>query len=68
MSDAIDQLRASALRGDIYDAREIAAAIRESWDLYRDGGRRERRAATLLLVLADEVERLRPELKPDLNE
>jgi hypothetical protein len=49
----------------IESARIIAAGIREDWDSYQNVDARERKAATLLLHLADEVERLRPELKPE---
>ena len=51
------------LRKSVFEAREIAASIRLNWDASKSETERDRKAATLLLTLADEIERLRPELR-----
>lgn len=47
---------------DIEEARRLAEDVRSNWDRYQNETERERRMATLLLALADELVRLRPEL------
>lgn len=56
---------ADELRRDITEARDIAQQFRLFWQIGGEVDKRQRRAATLLLVLADEIERLRPEVKPE---
>jgi hypothetical protein len=55
----------SELQRSIAGARVIAADIRRNWDRYKNESERERSAATLLLTLADELERLEPALRPE---
>jgi len=53
------------IRKDIENAREIAASIRLRYSRGYAQDPDTRKAATLLLTLADELERARPELRPD---
>jgi len=50
------------LAGIVIDARDVAASIRQDWDRYQNVCERERKAATILLSLADELVKALPPL------
>lgn len=54
---------ADDLKRKLAEARDLAQQFRMFLQIGGEVDRRQRRAATLLLVMADEIERLRPELK-----
>jgi len=56
------------LRPIIAEARETAASIRLRYDRGQPTDTPTRKAATLLLTLADELEAVRPELRASADE